>query len=165
MTTVKHKKRTKKQRKNNPIPKTFWKDKQLLIGIGIILFVTFIAFIPSLSNAFVNWDDDVNLLDNPNLRAFDWPSIKNIFVSDVIGGYTPLTILSFAIERAFVGFKPLLYHIDNLLLHMVVVFFVYRVLLMMNISPRAAMIATLLFAIHPMRVESVAWVTERKDVL
>ncbi|MEL6923869.1 MAG: tetratricopeptide repeat protein, partial [Bacteroidota bacterium] len=75
-------------------------------------------------------------------------------------------IFTFAIENALFGMESArVYHITNLILHLFVVFMVYRFCLVMNISKRAAIFATLLFAIHPMRVESVAWVTERKDVL
>ncbi len=171
MSTKKDKKKIKQQRKYAKAKKSiakeqsFWQNKNFLLPLGIVLLLTFVAFIPTLDNAFVNWDDDVNLLDNPNLVSLDWESIKGIFTSSVIGGYNPLTILTFAFERALVGFEPFLYHFDNLILHLLCTFFVYRIFLLMNLSPIAAGIGALLFGIHPMRVESVAWVTERKDVL
>ena len=158
-------KATKKEKNITPKSKSFWQQKDLVYSIGLILLITFIAFIPSLSNEFVNWDDDVNLLENPNLNAFDWPSIKGIFTSDVIGNYNPLPIFTFAIEKAIFGLNPTVFHVNNLLLHLFVVFMVYRVLIELKISKEAAFFAALLFGIHPMRVESVAWVTERKDVL
>lgn len=162
----------KKSKKQAPRPKArvlqpgFWQRTDLLFPIAAILLVTIIAFSTSINNSFVNWDDDVNLLENPNLQAFNWESIKGIFTSDVIGNYNPLPIFTFAIENALFGMESArVYHITNLILHLFVVFMVYRFCLVMNISKRAAIFATLLFAIHPMRVESVAWVTERKDVL
>ena len=133
--------------------------------LAFVLAVTFVVFIPSLSNGFVNWDDDINVYENAKLAAFDWAHIKAIFSSTVIGGYNPLTILTFALEKHFFGLNPKVFHIDNLMLHLVCVAFVYRLLLKLNLSVRGAAVGALLFGIHPMRVESVAWVTERKDVL
>ncbi len=127
-----------------------------------VLAITAIVFYPSLSNGFVNWDDYPNIIDNKNVENFD---IKAIFTEDVIGGYNPLSILTFAIEHALVGYEPFLYHFDNLWLHLVCTLFVFLLLRRWGLSPAAAAIGALLFGIHPMRVESVAWATERKDVL
>ncbi len=131
----------------------------------IVLVATAIAFIPSLMNDFVTWDDDVNILKNPNLQVFDWRSIKSIFTDTVIGNYNPLSILSLAIEKAVFGLNATVIHVNNLILHLICVFFVYKIGIQLKLSPIAAGIVALLFGIHPMRVESVAWVTERKDVL
>jgi lipoprotein NlpI len=131
----------------------------------IAVAVTAIVFFNSLQNGFVNWDDDVNLLENPNLEAFNWTSIKAIFTTDVIGNYNPLTILTFAFEKALFGLNPTVYHVNNLILHLICVFLVYRILNSLGISPLWSLFGALIFGIHPMRVESVAWVTERKDVL
>ena len=87
------------------------------------LLITVIAFIPSLFNGFVTWDDDVNILKNPNLQVFDWWSIKGIFTDTVIGNYNPLSILSLAIEKAIFGLNPTVIHINNLILHLICVFF------------------------------------------
>lgn len=144
------------------------KSENTLLPMLVALIVTFLVYIPSLSNQFVNWDDDVNILENPNLEVFNAESVKNIFhleKGNVIGNYNPLTIFTFAVEKHFVGENPKLYHINNLILHLVCVFLVYRLMLLLQLSPIAAMFVALLFGIHPMRVESVAWVTERKDVL
>ncbi|TVR76941.1 MAG: tetratricopeptide repeat protein [Saprospirales bacterium] len=136
-----------------------------LISITAILLITFIAFFPSLNADFVNWDDDYNILNNENLNRFDWDHIKGIFTSTVIGNYNPLSIFTFAIEKHFFGLDPFVFHLNNILLHLVCVFLVFKLGLMLKLNSTAAIILTALFAIHPMRVESVTWVTERKDVL
>lgn len=132
--------------------------------IGVLL-ITAICFFPTLNNSFVNWDDDVNLLENKNTEALDAAHVKAIFTDRVIGNYNPLPILTFAIERHFVGLEPRLYHINNLLLHLFATFFAFLILIQLGLRPLGAAVGALLFGIHPMRVESVAWVTERKDVL
>jgi tetratricopeptide (TPR) repeat protein len=150
--------------KNNVIePKKESKAKDY--WIWIVLLITFIAFLPSLQNGFVNWDDDVNVLQNKDILALDLPHLKAIFTHDVIGNYNPLPILTFALEYHFVQFEPYLYHIDNLLLHLVCTLFAFLFLRSLGLSSIASALAAILFGIHPMRVESVAWVTERKDVL
>ena len=137
-------------------------DWKYLIGI---LALTFVAFIPALTNDFVNWDDDYNLGNNNNTALLTWDNIVNIFKEPVIGNYNPLPILTFAIERSIFGLDPTIYHVNNVLLHLVCVFFIYRIFRSLNLTTLAAAAGSLLFGIHPMRVESVAWVTERKDVL
>src|SRR5688572_3090663 len=165
---TKSKKPLKKTVKGKPVKKyvgvarldgTDWKY------IGIALGLTFVAFISVLGHQFVNWDDDFNLANNKNTALLNWENIKNIFSDHVIGNYNPLPILTFAIERRIVGLDPTLYHVNNLILHLVCVFFCYRVFRSLNLSALTSGAGALLFGIHPMRVESVAWVTERKDVL
>jgi tetratricopeptide (TPR) repeat protein len=146
---------------------SFWKQTNTLIALAVVLLITFLVFSPSLDNDFVNWDDDVNLLENPNLERFDMESVKGIFTDRVIGNYNPLPIFTFAIEKHVLkaGNDPYLYHLNNILFHLVCVFFVFRIGLMMGLKLPAAIFLALLFGIHPMRVESVTWITERKDVL
>lgn len=130
-----------------------------------ILILTFIAFAPSLQNDFVNWDDGANIYENPYVGAFNFENIKAIFTTDIIGGYNPLTTFSFLIEKAIFDLDPFWVHLNNILLHLICVFLVFKIIRLLGFSIQAAAIATLLFAIHPMKVESVTWATERKDVL
>jgi len=136
----------------------------------IAIFITFLCFTSALNNKFVNWDDDRNFYENPLVQHINkenfWQNTKEIFSSGVIGNYNPLTIWTFAIEKVQFGFeKPFNWHLNNVLLHLICVFLAYRIALLMGIGWRGALFAALLFGIHPLRVESVAWVTERKDVL
>ncbi|HUR31809.1 MAG TPA: tetratricopeptide repeat protein [Saprospiraceae bacterium] len=133
--------------------------------ISICLGLTILAFISIFGHDFVNWDDDFNLANNKNTALLDWDHIVGIFSEPVIGNYNPLPILTFTIERAIVGLDPTLYHINNLILHLICVFFVYRIFRSLDLSSLASASGAALFGFHPMRVESVAWVTERKDVL
>jgi len=143
--------------------------RNILTILGILL-ITFATFSPSLNNKFVNWDDDKNFAENELVTTIDkdnfWINTAQIFKSDVIGGYNPLTIWSFALEKRMFGLdKHWVWHLNNILLHLVCVFFVFWIGLRLKLGYAGSIILTLLFAIHPMRVESVAWITERKDVL
>ncbi len=145
-------------------------DLKALWPILAILALTALCFSTAIDNEFVNWDDDKNFYENDNITTLNdenfWSNTKKIFTSPIIGGYNPLSVWTFAIEHQVHGIdNPHLWHLDNLILHLLctlLVFFIGRKL-GLNVWPN--IIFTLLFAIHPMRVESVAWVTERKDVL
>lgn len=160
-------KSSKIKNEKKPTDYYFW-------GFGVvILLITFFVFKHSLSLQFVNWDDPYNLLENETLKIFsynwDWKAVKTIFTADVIGNYNPLPIFTFAIEKYFFApdpvLKPFIFHFDNLWMHLVCTHFVYILFTKLGLSRTAAFIGALLFGIHPMRVESVAWITERKDVL
>ena len=131
----------------------------------IVLFITCLVYLPSLNNGFTNWDDDTHLLENASVWQLSGKNIKEIFTSDVNKTYIPLTELSFAVEYHFVKDKAFVYHLDNVLLHLLVVILVFAVGVKLKLSQEAALVAALIFGVHPVHVESVAWVTERKDVL
>lgn len=136
----------------------------------IVMLITLLCFTSALDNGFVNWDDDRNFYENPSVQTIDennfWKNTKEIFQSQVIGNYNPLTIWTFAVEKYFFGFENTFpWHLNNVLLHLIAVLLVYRICLFLGIGWKGSALAALLFGIHPMRVESVAWVTERKDVL
>ncbi len=162
-----------KQRPSAPVKKAApvgrWEPAGWLKWALLAMAITAACYLPSLSNDLVNWDDDPNITENPNLERIDRESLFNIFDLDkgnVIGNYNPLPIFTFYLEKwAVGGINPTLIHFNNLLLHVLTVFFVFRVLLHMGIGIGGAFVGGLLFGIHPMRVESVAWATERKDVL
>jgi len=135
-----------------------------LILAGILLAV-FLAFRPCLNNELLYWDDDVYLSNNAAVQKLDRAHLKQVFTQTINQTYVPLTIFSFGIEHQFTGDKPFLYHLDNVLLHLGVTALVFILALNLGLAPAAAACATLFFAIHPLRAESVAWVSERKDVL
>jgi protein O-mannosyl-transferase len=161
---AKHPKSRRPEVKEEPV-KFSPAGKYILPGI---LCVCFAAFFPSLFNEFVNWDDYAYIVENPLIRDLSWRNIKHIFdpKTFVVGNYHPLTVLSYALEYKVAELKPFLYHLDNILLHLLNVSLVF--LIVRKLSPdnfAVAGITAFLFALHPMRVESVTWAAERKDVL
>ncbi len=134
--------------------------------LGVILLVTFLAFIPSLRNGFMpTWDDEKYVLNNPVVQELNGGNIARMFTRPVNGAYVPLPLLSFAIEHQIFGDKPLPHHVTNLLFHLLCTALVFQIFRMLKINPLYAAFGALLFGIHPMRVESVAWISERKDVM
>ncbi len=140
-------------------------NKYILAGIVLIVLVTTVAFFPSLGNGFTNWDDDSYVTENPDIRHLDIKSVVKAFSSFYAGAYLPATIISYAVEYRFFGLDPRAYHLTNLILHVLNCLLVFWLLILLTKSVWASFFAALLFAVHPLRVESVAWVSERKDVL
>jgi len=128
---------------------------------AILSVLVFVSYIPVWKNIFV-WDDKLYIVTNELLKNFD---IKGIFTEYVVGNYHPLTVLSLAIEYALVGDKTWLYHLDNLILHILNSWLVFRIIQKLNGNDLVSLVTAVLFAIHPLHVESVAWAAERKDVL
>jgi len=141
--------------------------KPVIIGTAGIVLLTLLVFSPCLTGEFLGWDDYNYIRDNVLIRTLSWANILHIFhyKTIVVGNYHPLTILSYVIEYHLAGLKPFLYHFDNLLLHLCNIILVATLMWLLTKKSYATMIATALFAIHPMRVESVVWAAERKDVL
>ena len=138
--------------------------KTLLCLCGVAAFI-FLLFLPCLKADFVNWDDDVHLLENPFVPSLSPEGLKDIFTTTVNQTYIPLTTLSFALEYLFFQDSPFIYHFNNLLLHIAISLLVFVFARGLGLNRRAGLAAALVFGIHPMHVESVAWVSERKDVL
>jgi hypothetical protein len=134
-------------------------------AVCFVVFIVFLVYRPALNNGFVNWDDDVHLLENPFVQGLDPQHLRDIFTTTVNKIYLPLTSLSFAVEYHFVGDRPFLYHFTNVALHAAVTAMAVFFCLRLGLSLAGSVVAALLFGLHPMHVESVAWVTERKDVL
>jgi len=136
----------------------------VLIPLFIVL-VTFLALSPVLKNGFTNWDDDVQFLDNPIIRGLDFNHLKAIWTSTVLNIYVPLTQMTFAVEHYFFGYNSFVSHLINLIFHLIATLLVFRLGAKMKLGLGGAAFASLIFGIHPMHVESVAWLVERKDVL
>ena len=127
----------------------------------MLVLLIFLAYYPALRGGFI-WDDDAYVTENPLLTAPD--GLKRIWFSlDSPSQYFPLTYTTFRLERSFWGLNPAGYHLVNILLHAVNALLVWR--LLRRLSVPGAWLAAALFALHPVQVESVAWITERKNVL
>ncbi|MBS3914171.1 MAG: hypothetical protein KG003_06705 [Bacteroidetes bacterium] len=148
----------------------FWNVRNLSV---LVLLIAAVQFYPTVNYDLVNWDDNLNIYDNKTLEPFakewNWKNVKTIFTSDVGGSYNPLPIFTFACEIYFFASDPVenpgIFHFNNVWMHAVCTMLVFLLMLRLGLKKPYAFFAGLLFAIHPMRIESVAWVTERKDVL
>ena len=134
--------------------------------LPVILILTAIVFYNSIRNDFINnWDDQAYVINNPLIKHLSWENLKIIFTTFSIGNYHPLTILSFALEYKLFGLNPFYNHFTNYILHLLNVILVYFFIKRFSGKYWLAAITSLFFALHPMHVESVAWILERKDLL
>jgi tetratricopeptide (TPR) repeat protein len=145
----------------------------------IPVLLTFLVYLPSLGNGFVNWDDPDNILNNMHIRSLDFSSLKWMFTSFFRGFWFPLNLLSLALDYRIGGLDPRVYHVHSLILHCLNTFLFYHIclrvleLVLKNINRQkptnwvtnSSFLASLLFGLHPLHVETVAWATDRKDVL
>lgn len=134
----------------------------------LIVVITYISFSPSLRCEFTNWDDPRYVLENPLLKSVKWENIKTIFkTKEVSLNYHPITIVSLAIDYSKAKLeKPEIYHRTNLILHLLNTALVFVFIFMLSKGRiEVAGFTALFFGIHPMHVESVTWIAERKDVL
>ncbi len=128
---------------------------------ALIVVLVFLAYLPALRGGFI-WDDDEYVTNNPLLTAPD--GLRRIWFSmDSPSQYFPLTYTVFRIEHLLWGLNPTGYHSVNILLHAINALLVWR--LLKRLSVPGAWLAAALFGLHPVQVESVAWITELKSVL
>lgn len=146
----------------------------------IIAAITFTVYLPALQNYFVKaWDDADYVYDNKNIRAIDSNFLKWDLTAVVMANWHPLTMFSHALDYAVWGLNPWGHHLTNILFHTANTFLVFVLAARLiecgltqnsrletrNFSLIAASVTALLFGLHPLHVESVAWISERKDVL
>lgn len=151
------------------------------LGASVSL-LTFIVYLPSLQNEFVNWDDNLYIYDNLPIRSLDTAFLRWAFSTFHASNWHPLTWISHALDYAIWELNPLGHHLTNNILHAVntfiVVVLVIKLIEVWRERARpgrtfldeggmliAGGMTGLLFGLHPLHVESVAWVSERKDLL
>jgi len=147
-------------------------SRGLALAVAVL---TFLVFVPVLDGGFLNWDDDRSLLTNDGFRGVGGAQLRWMFTTTLLGHYAPLTWLSFGVTYTIAGMAPAAYHFGNLALHALNAMLVYLLaerLLGLAWPTAAAMalragalVAAMAFGIHPLRVESVGWITDRGDVL
>jgi len=143
-----------------------------------VALVTLLVFAPAVRSQFLDWDDLENFTNNPNYRGLGRSELEWMWTTTLLGHYVPLAWMTLGLDYLVWGMNPVGYHLTNALLHTanaIVLYFVALRLLGASGAPAGtegrlasalgAAFAALVFAVHPLRVESVAWVTERRDVL
>jgi len=139
------------------------KNDKLWLMLAVL--ITLISYYPVFYNDFTNWDDNFFVTDNDLIKSFSLHNIYTWFTKSHTGLYHPLVLFSFALDYSINGLNPLMFHITNMLLHVLNTLLVFRLVYLLFNNRFIAIITMLLFGVHTLHVESVAWITERKDVL
>jgi len=152
------------------------------VWAAIPVLLTFFVYCGSFNNGFVNWDDTTYIQPNPHLHGISISNLKWIFTTTYTGNWIPLTWLSLAMDYQIGGSSLWIYHLDNLFLHCLSTFFVFKLIykilslvqnrtnlesqrLNTNWILPSAFFSSLVFGLHPIHVESVVWISDRTDLL
>ena len=135
--------------------------------MAVVIITAAIVYVPSLGNGFTNWDDPVFITENPVIQTLSWKSMGKFFTHSYggFGGYVPFVLLSYALEYELSGLNPGTFHAVNLILHLINCVLVYWFIFLVSRQRWMAFFVALLFGIHPLHVEAVAWIQGRKDLL
>ena len=139
--------------------------KRIGVLIGLLI-LTVVVFFPSLKGGYLNWDDDMQILNNPDVLNLSFQSVKNYFTTFYVKSYQPLASLSFGLEYYFFGNNPLVPHSVNLIIHLLNIIVVY--FLLINLVPKFKSLNVFIvaiFALHPLQGELIGWVSTRSTLI
>jgi len=139
-------------------------------GVGsvcvFLVVLVWVVFGQTLGFEFVNYDDPMNVTENPMVvKGLSWRGCVWAFTHPQVGHWDPLTTISHMAVCQFSGLDPAGHHLTNVVLHAVSAILLFLLLRQMTGAHWRSALVAAVFAVHPLRVESVAWITERKDVL
>ena len=147
-------------RKITPVPASRW-----LLACAATAAAALLLYLPTLKFGFLGWDDFVYVDQNPWIRSWSYENLRHIFTKPYFVSYMPLQHVSYMADYGFWGLKPFGYHLQQIILHALNTALAFVVGRRLFGRFWLAAIAGILFAAHPSHVESVAWVSARKDVL
>jgi hypothetical protein len=139
--------------------------RQFVLGSLLLGVLVGIAYWPVQSFDFVNWDDTWYVLRNPYLGSWELSNLKAIATDVINRNYAPLTIFTYLVEHTLFGIEPAGYHIFNVILHAVNSVLVFALISQLTKNRAAGWMTAAIFAVHPVQIESVAWVSSMKGLL
>ena len=132
--------------------------------LGLLVFAV-ITYIPTFNNGFTNWDDMDQVTNNPDITSLTLHNIKIIFTSFYVGMYQPLATLCFSMIYKIFALNAIAYHSFSLILHLINIFLVYRLIKKITLRNEIILAVTFLFALNPLQVEAVAWVSATSTLI
>ncbi|MEI7896723.1 MAG: tetratricopeptide repeat protein [bacterium] len=142
-------------------------NEWILGALAVVFITTLLIYFNATKFHFLfSWDDNIYITTNNDIRMLYWENIKSFFTKFYMANYQPVTMLFYAIEYKIGAGKASVFHFTSILMHILNTSLVF--VLIRKISPASlftALITAACFAVHPMHVESVAWVSEQKDML
>ena len=151
-------------RKTRP-SRTPWYSQDLWITLALA-GLTALVYAPTCGNGFVNYDDPSFITSNRQVQCgLTWPSLAWACTTLSVANWHPLTWISFELDYQLFGLNPWGFHLTNLFLHVLCAVLLFHALRKLGAKSWPSALVAGLFAFHPLHVESVAWISERKDVL
>lgn len=145
-----------------------WRNRarQHLVPVMLLLLAAFILYRKALGQDFLgNWDDHIYVTANPDIMGFTHENIWHAFSREYFGNYAPLHIMSYILDYALWGFNAFGYKLTNILLHALNSVLYYALLARITSRRRFALAAAAVFLCHPVQVETVVWISQRKNLL
>ncbi|HPZ07586.1 MAG TPA: tetratricopeptide repeat protein [Candidatus Eremiobacteraeota bacterium] len=139
--------------------------KKIIILTCLLSIIILITFSNSLNNGFTNWDDEDYILSNKLIRELSWENLITMFTTVYVGHYHPITLLTYSLEYYSGKLDPFIYHLTSLIIHMFNSLLVFWLIFMFTNNLYSSFTGAILFGIHPLRVEAVAWVSGTKELL
>lgn len=146
-------------------PTLLSKNRNLYLLLFALLVITFLLYANSLHYELLNFDDNEYFTNYPEITHLSWQSIQSYFTHYYVIMYQPLVVLTFAINHYFSQLDTIPLHLGNLILHLVNVLLIYTFIYKLSSKKLIAIIAATLFAVHPMNVEAVTWISARSSSL
>ena len=134
-------------------------------ALASLLLLVAAAHVTSLRNGFVNFDDPLYVTRNALIQQTTLRGAARVFAEFMVGDYYPLNALSYVVDFNVWGLEPFGYHLTNLLLHLANVALVYLLVVALRFPRRSALATAVLFGVHPVTTEVVAWVSQRKTLM
>ena len=137
-----------------------------LLPVLLLMIAAFAVYARMLGHDFLsNWDDNRYILENLDVQGISWPRIRAVFSRYYVGNYAPVQMLSYMFDHAVWGLRAGGYLLTNLVLHFCNTLLLYRLLLRLVGGRLAAWCGAAFFLVHPVQVETVAWISQRKNLL
>jgi tetratricopeptide (TPR) repeat protein len=142
------------------------KTVERVLPTAIIVISALLVYARTVGFDFITtWDDNRYVYENPLIRSLTWANVKAIFSTSILGTYGPLHLLSYMLDHAIWGLNPAGYHLHNILLHALNGVLLYCFINRCGLRKGVALTAAVIFICHPVQVESVAWISQRKTLL
>ena len=135
------------------------------VAFLILILISITFFFQAIHFDFVNWDDDLYVYNNVTIRSFDWDNIKTWFTKPFVALYVPVPLISYALDYRFFGADASGFHLTNILLHTANTAIIFLIFVFIFEDCLLSFFAALLFCIHPVQVETVVWISQRKNLL
>lgn len=146
--------------------KFFIKNRKICLFFLIIFISALISYLNIFRSGFVDWDDNSYITENKNvLKGLTLENIKWAFTNLSLGFYYPVTWISHLIDVSLFGLRPWGHHLTSLIIHIFNSFLIFAILRKAGIEEIKSFFISLIFTVHPLNVESVAWISERKNLL
>jgi tetratricopeptide (TPR) repeat protein len=144
----------------------FRKQPTHILAMIALVGMTFLVYAKTFNHDFLmNWDDSLYVVDNEAIRGITWEHLKDAFTRFYIGNYAPIHIISYMIDYSLWGLKPGGFIFSNVLIHCLNGILFYALVYRMHRGTALAILAAFVFLLHPVQVESVAWISQRKNIL